>query len=262
VIARTGIGVDLVDIPEASKRSIAVVNVPDGATKSTAEHALMLMMAAAKNLKQAEARLRSGEKDSYKKNTAIELFGKTLGLAGFGRIGQHVAQVAMHGLGMKVIAYDPYLRTEVAQERGVRLTMSLFDMLAEADVVSIHTPLTEETRGMIDAKAFAAMKKGSIFINAARGGLVREDALLDALKSDHLFGAGLDVTDPEPPHLDNPLLRMDNVIVTPHVASGTFSGKRGNFEGALRQALQVLKGEKPTNLLNPEVWEELLKRLS
>jgi D-3-phosphoglycerate dehydrogenase / 2-oxoglutarate reductase len=129
-------------------------------------------------------------------------------------------------------------------------------------VVSIHTPLTQETRGMMDAKAFAAMKKGSIFINAARGGLVKEEALLAALRSGHLFAAGLDVTESEPPQLDNPLLKMDNVIITPHVASGTFSGKRGNFEGALRQALQVLKGERPANLLNPEVWEKLLKRLS
>ena len=254
VIARTGIGVDSVDIPEATARGIAVVNVPDGPTKSTAEHTIMLMLAVAKNLKQSEARLRAGEKDLYQRNVAIELDGKTLGLAGFGRIARRVAR-AGRGLGMNVLSYDPYVHSDVAKEAGVIMLDSFDELLGSSDVLSIHTPLLKETKKMMNRETFGRMKKGSIFINAARGGLVDEAALLEALESEQLFGAGLDVTDPEPPLLDNPLLTKHNVIVTPHVASGTTEGRAANFEGAIRQALDVLQGERPINLVNPEVWQ-------
>lgn len=255
VIARTGIGVDTVDVPEATRRGIAVCNAPDGPTVSTGEHAVMLMLAVAKNLKQSEADLRAGAGNYYANHSAIELSGKTLGLLGFGRIARSVAGVAL-GLGMNVIAHDPHL-DEDAFPPGVTRARDLGELLGAADVVSVHVPLSDETRHLVDAAAFAAMRTGAVFINTARGGLVDHDALLGALESRHLHGAGLDVTDPEPLDPDHPLLHRHDVIVTPHVASGTHAGKRRIFRTALDQVVHVLRGERPPHLVNPEVWERI-----
>ena len=177
-----------------------------------------------------------------------------MGLAGFGRIARLVARMAQ-GFAMEVVTFDPYVPAEVMQQAGVGRVQSFDELLARADVLSLHTPLLPETRHLVNAAAFARMKRGSIFINAGRGGLVDEAALLKALRSGHLFGAGLDVTDPEPAELDNPLLHLENVVVTPHVASATPEGKTRMFVGALEQVVQVLQGERPAHLVNPEVWE-------
>ena len=253
VIARTGIGVDTVDIAAATKRGVAVVNTPDAPSVPTAEQTMMLLLAVAKHLKQSELRLRTGERNFHARHNALELAGKTLGLAGFGRIARLVARMAQ-GFAMKVVTFDPYVPAEVAEQMGVERVQSFDELLSRADVVSLHTPLLPETRRLMNAAAFAKMKRGSIFINAGRGGLVDEAALLDAVKSGHLFGAGLDVTDPEPAQPDNPLLHLENVVVTPHVASATPEGKTRMFVGALQQVVQVLKGERPPHLVNPEVW--------
>ena len=154
---------------------------------------------------------------------------------------------------MTVISFDPYTRSEDAEAANVQLVNSFKDLLANSDVLSLHAPSTAETRKIMNREAFSSMKPGSIFVNAARGTLVDEVALAEAVTSSHLFGAGLDVTDPEPPLLDNPLLAMENVVVVPHVASATPEGKRGNFEGALKGIVEVLNGERPTYLVNPEV---------
>lgn len=250
VLARTGIGYDAVDVAAATAHKIAVCNTPDGPTISTAEHAVMLMLAAAKNLKQAERRLREGAQDAYKDHTAVELFDRVLGLVGLGRIARRVGRVAL-ALGMRVLAYDPYVHDAPP---GIALVATLDELLAEADVVSLHVPATPETRRMMNADRFAQMKRGAIFINTARGALVDEAALIHALESGHLFAAGLDVTDPEPAPPDHPLLHMENVIVTPHVASGTTTGKDRIYRMAIAQVVQVLRGERPPHLVNPEVW--------
>ncbi len=254
VIARTGIGVDTVDIAAATKRGVAVVNTPDAPSVPTAEQTMMLLLAVAKQLKQSELRLRAAERNFHARHNALELAHKTLGLAGFGRIARLVAKMAQ-GFAMQVITFDPYVPTEVAEQMGVERVPSFDELLSRADVVSLHTPLLPETRRLMNAAAFAKMKRGSIFINAGRGGLVDEAALLEAVKSGHLFGAGLDVTDPEPALPDNPLLHLENVVVTPHVASATPEGKTRMFVGALEQVVQVLQGERPPHLVNPEVWK-------
>ena len=254
VIARKGIGVDSVDLKTATERGIAVVNTPDAPSVPTAEQTMMLLLAVAKHLKQSELRLRAGEGSFHARHNAVELAGKTLGLAGFGRIAQLVAKMAQ-GFDLTVLAFDPYISAEVAVAANVQLVPTLEALLARADLLSLHTPLLPETRRMMNEETFAKMKRGSILINAGRGGLVDEGALINALESGHLFGAGLDVTDPEPALPDNPLLKMENVVVTPHVASATPEGKTRMFVGAVRQAVQVLKGERPPNLVNPEVWD-------
>lgn len=260
VIARTGIGVDTVDVPQATQRGIAVCNAPDGPTVSTAEHTVMLILAVAKNLKQSEADLREGGGNYYARHTGLELDGRTLGLAGFGRISRKVAAAAI-GLGMKVVVYDPYL-DEADFRSPVTPVADLAELLAVADVVSVHIPLTGETSHLFDADAFGRMKPGSVFINTARGGLVDHTALLASLEAGHLAGAGLDVTEPEPLPRDHPLLHRADVIVTPHVASGTHAGKRRLFRTALDQVVHVLRAERPPHLVNPGVWDELAPLLS
>ena len=253
VICRTGIGVDKVDIAEATKRGIAVCNTPDGPTVSTAEHAFGLILAAAKNIKRSSTWLAAGQHDMFARHHAVELDGKTLGLVGFGRIPRRVATAA-HGIGMDVVAYDPHLAATAFA--GARRVETLDALLAVADVVSVHVPFTAETAQLFDTTRFDAMKDGSVFVNTARGGVVDQDALAAALDSGKLMAAGLDVTDPEPLPIEHTLLNRDNVIVTPHVASGTFEGKRRMFRTAFAQAIQALSGDRPENLVNPEVWEE------
>lgn len=256
VICRTGIGVDKVDIPEATRRGIAVCNTPDGPTISTAEHAFGLILMAAKNMMRSAAWLRAGQHDMFARHHAIELDGKTLGLVGFGRIPRRVAAAA-HGIGMRVLAYDPHLApTGFA---GAEQAATLEELLGASDVLSVHVPLTADTAGLFDAARFAAMRDGVVFVNTARGGVVNQEALLAALDSGRVLAAGLDVTDPEPLPSDHPLLQRDNVIVTPHVASGTWEGKRRMFRKAFEQAIQVLSGEVPDHLVNPEVWDKLTK---
>lgn len=258
VICRTGIGVDKVDIPAATARGIAVCNTPDGPTTSTAEHAVALMLAAAKQLKLSEGRLRESQTDLYARHEAVELDGTTLGLVGYGRIARRVGAAA-RGLGMHVAAYDPFLGD--GDFAGARRMTDLGDLLGAADVVSVHVPLTEESAGLFDAAMFECMKPGAVFVNTARGGLVDQDALLTALDSGRLHSAGLDVTDPEPLPPDHPLLHRDDVVVTPHVASGTGAGKRRIVRMAFEQVMQVLEGERPAHLRNPEVWDTVRQRL-
>ena len=256
VIARSGIGYDAIDVAAATRRGIAVCNTPDGPTISTAEHAVTLMLLVAKNVKSAEAALRTGTSAGYySRHHGIELDGKVLGLVGFGRIARRVARIAA-GLGMRVTTYDPYLPAS-AVPAGIDRVDALDTLLGSADVVSVHVPLTDESRGLFGTARFEAMKPGAVFINTARGGLVDNDALLGALEAGHLFGAGLDVTSPEPLPLDHPLLGRDDVVVTPHVASATADGKARIFRVAFEQAMAVVEGRRPEHLVNPEIWERI-----
>lgn len=256
VISRTGIGIDNISVPDATTRGIAVCNTPDGPTISTAEHAITLMLTVAKQVKRIERALqRGGQTDYFSIYQGLEVYGLRLGLIGIGRIGGRVAKIAL-ALGMSVVAHDPFVSPERAAELGVELSPTLEEVLSTTDIVSLHVPLTAETYRLINAERLALMKPGAILINAARGGLVDEVALLDALNRGHLQGAGLDVFDPEPPSPDHPLLHRDDVVATPHIAGGTGASKDRVWRMAIAQALQVLRGERPPHLVNPEVWPQ------
>jgi D-3-phosphoglycerate dehydrogenase len=253
VISRTGIGYDLVDLAEATRRGIAVCNTPDAPTVSTAEHAVALILAVAKDVRGSQRDLERGVGGYYTRHAAVELEGRTLGLVGYGRIARRVGR-ACAGLGMEVVAFDPFI-ADAASGPDVRRVGSLEALLETADVVSVHVPLTDDSRAMFGTAEFAAMKAGAIFVNTARGGLVDAHALLDALDTGHLHGAGLDVTDPEPLPVGHPLLDRDDVVVTPHVASGTVDGKVRIFRAALANAVAVLADRRPDDLVNPAVWD-------
>ena len=253
VIARTGIGYDSVDVPAATARGIAVTNTPDGPTVSTAEHAVMLMLMAAKQVRPSVTALMTGTAGGYyARHEGIELAGKVLGLVGLGRIARRVATIG-GGIGMRVIAFDPYIDPG-AVPAGIQLVATLDELLPVADVVSVHIPLTDASRGLFDTARFASMKSGAVFVNTARGAIVDQAALLDALDSGRLFAAGIDVTDPEPLPADHPLLHQANLVVTPHIASATAEGKLRSLESAFEQAIAVVHGERPAHLVNPEAW--------
>jgi D-3-phosphoglycerate dehydrogenase len=253
VIARTGIGTDNIDVSAATDRGIAVCNTPDAPTRSTAEHTITLMLAVAKRVANAQAALRSGGRDFFASHQGLELAGRTLGLVGMGRIGRAVAEMA-GGLDMSVISHDPFVDPASAAGSGIRLVETLESLVEEADVVSLHVPLTDETHHLIDGPMIERMRPNVIVINTARGGLIDHAALLDALERGKLFGAGLDVTDPEPLPPDHPLLKNPHAVVTPHVAAATFAAKARLYESAVDQALQVLRGQRPDHLVNPTVW--------
>jgi D-3-phosphoglycerate dehydrogenase len=217
VIGRAGVGVDNVDVDAATRRGIVVANAAESTVDSAAEHAIALLLALARNVPQAHAALSAGVWDRQR-FMGIELAGKTLGVVGLGRIGRQVARRAL-GLGMRVVAYDPYVAPERFRELGAELAESLDVLYAEADVVTLHLPLSDSTRGLVDAQAFAAMKDGVRIVNAARGGLVDEEALADAIRSGKVAGAALDVFETEP--YAGPLLELPQVVVTPHLAGST-----------------------------------------
>lgn len=251
VISRTGIGYDKVDVAAATARGIAVCNTPDAPTVSTAEHTIALLLMVAKNIKRSESELRGGGSDFYARHVGVELEGLTLGLVGYGRIARRVADYA-RAFGMQIAAFDPYL--DDAAFEAVTRHDSMEGLVEQADVISLHLPLTADNSGLVDTSFLAAMKPGAILVNTARGGLVDLAALEAALDSGGLFGAGLDVTDPEPLPPDHPLLHRVDVVVTPHVAAGTVGAKRKIFTTAFEQVIQVLDGTRPQHLVNPEVW--------
>lgn len=255
IIARTGIGVDRIDLDVATQRGIMVVNTPDGPTESTAEHAIALMLNLCKKVMIADRFLHSGQgfPKTNEQLLGLETVGAVLGVVGLGRIGSRVAAIA-NVLGMKVLAFDPFISPERASTLGVELVPSLEELLPRANIVSIHSPSTPETYHIINARTLALMPKGSYLINVARGALVDEAALLDALNSGHLAGAGLDVYDPEPPAANNPLLTLPNIICTPHIASYTSAGILRMQVMACKQVASALRGERPTNLVNADVW--------
>lgn len=256
VIARPGIGVDRIDLAAATERGILVVNTPDGPTESTAEHAIALMLALTKRVALGDRDLRRGQgwTDYGAIPIGLEAYGRTLGLVGLGRIGGRVAEIA-RALGMRVLAFDPYAAPARAEALGVALAGTLEEVLASADVVSLHCPAIPSTYRLINARTLALMRPGSYLINVARGTIVDEAALVEALRSGHLAGAGLDVFDPEPAAADNPLFSMPNTICTPHIASYTAASVLRMREMVCAQVAMALRGERPTELVNPEVWE-------
>ena len=217
VIGRAGVGLDNVDIEAATKKGVMVMNAPGGNTISTCEHALALMLAVARNIPFAHASLKNKEweRNKFKGN---ELYSKVLGIVGLGRIGKEVAKRAL-SFGMEVLTYDPFISEEVADMLGIKLA-SLDDILKKADFVTVHTPLTEETKNLISDKEFSMMKPKAVVINCARGGIIDEEALYKALKEKKIAGAALDVFSSEPPK-DFKLMELDNIVLTPHLGAST-----------------------------------------
>ncbi|MFC1666745.1 phosphoglycerate dehydrogenase [Candidatus Omnitrophota bacterium] len=217
VIGRAGVGLDNVDLEAASKRGIIVMNTPGGNTISTAEHTMSLILSLSRNIPQADVSTKSG-KWERKKFMGVELYGKTLGIIGLGRIGAEVAKRAA-SFGMKTIAYDPFLSLDKAEELGIK-SVELKDVFKRSDYITVHTPMTDETKHIIDEKAIRDMKKGVRIINCARGGIVDEVALLKGIKDGKIAGAALDVYEKEPPK-ESPLLECGQVILTPHLGAST-----------------------------------------
>ncbi|NTW34733.1 MAG: phosphoglycerate dehydrogenase, partial [Syntrophobacteraceae bacterium] len=217
VVARAGIGLDNVDVEAASKRGIVVMNTPEGNVITTAEHTIAMLLAVTRNIPQATASLKSGKWEK-KRFRGKEVFHKVLGIVGVGRIGRVVAERAA-GLQMNVIAFDPYISSDVVEKLGIT-GVTLDELYARSDYITVHTPMTQETRGIINAEAFQKMKKGVYILNCARGGIVDEVALYEAIQSGIVAGAALDVFSKEPP-VDNPLLNLDQVVATPHLGAST-----------------------------------------
>ncbi len=255
VIARHGAGVDIVDVDAATQRGIPVTFTPYGPTESTAEHALMLLLAVARRLPQLDRAVRSGDFHIRDRLVGQELEGKALGIVGFGRIGKRLAEICRNGLHMAVHFYDPYVDAETAAANEAMQVDDIVALAGMVDILSIHSPLTEATHQIVSREVIQAMRPGSILVNVSRGPVVDETALVEALESGHLGGAGLDVYDPEPPSTDNPLLKMDQVALTPHLASFTDEGRQRMGLMAVEDALCVLRGDRPPNLANPGVWD-------
>jgi D-3-phosphoglycerate dehydrogenase len=257
-VSSSGAGYDTVDVPACTAAGVAVVNQSGGNAASVAEHTLGLMLGVSRRMSECDRRMRRERGFTREDVMGHEIRGKTLGLVGIGHIGTRVAALA-RAFGMNVIASDPLLDGEEVSRRGA-LPVQLPELLGQSDIVSLHCPRNADTLRMIDAQAFARMKRGAVFITTARGGIHDEAALAHALRTGHLAGAGIDVWDQEPPALDHPLLGMDNTYVTFHTAGVTHEARVNIALIAADQIVQLLAGGKPPRLVNPEVWPRFERR--
>jgi len=258
VIGRAGVGVDNVDLPAATKKGIIVMNTPDGNTISTSEHTIAMLMAMARQIPQAQQSLKE-KKWERSKFIGCELNEKILGVVGLGRIGSNVARKAI-GLGMRVLAFDPYIDPAKAKGHEFEI-VTLDEIIKRSDFITVHTPLTNETKGLIGKKQIEAMKNGVRLVNCARGGIIDETALYDGLKSGKVAGAALDVFEKEPP-FDNPLLTLDSVVCVPHLGAATQEAQVNVAVVVAEQIVEALKGGRVRNAVNmpsmdPKILEEL-----
>lgn len=257
MVCRTGIGIDNLNLEDATERGIVCCHTPDGPTQSTAEHAVALLLGIMRRLKQGNDNLMAGE---WGPRSGVligdEVDGKTLGLIGLGRIGRKMAQICGNGLGMRVIGHDPYVTAEDAAQFGVEFT-ELDAVVAEADVVSVHAPSTPDTYHIINADRIAQMKNGAYLINVSRGPLVDSAALLDAVDSGKLAGAGIDVFEPEPPEIGSRIRTHPNIIATPHIAGVTKESRTRMEKMATERILAFFQGTQPENIVNPLVLDRL-----
>lgn len=250
VIARHGVGVDNIDLQAATELGILVCNTPNANALSVAEHVLVALGALAKRVLTMDRGTRKGQWEIRNEYKAFDLQGKTLGLIGLGRIGSLVAQKARAAFDLQVVGHDPYLSPERAAALGVRLVSSVEDVLAAADFVSLHTPLTPETRGLLNKERLGRMKPTAFLLNFSRGEVVVEADLVEALRSGTIAGAALDVFDPEPPKPDNPLFGLDNVLLSPHSAALTQECVIRMATGAAEAVRDVLSGVRPEFIVN------------
>lgn len=259
VIGRAGVGVDNIDLEAATKRGIVVINAPDGNTIATCELTFAMMMSVARQIPQAYKKTTSGVWDR-KTFVGVELRGKTLGIIGMGRIGSEVAKRAKV-FGMEVLGYDPFLTEERAEKIGVKLH-TVNEIAEQADFITVHTPLTNETRGIIGSAQFALMKKGVRIINCARGGIVDEGALVEAIEQGIVAGAAFDVFVDEPPAADHPFLNNPKIIVTPHLGASTIEAQENVAIDVSEEVLHILRGEPFKNAVNmPPVPAAILGKL-
>jgi D-3-phosphoglycerate dehydrogenase len=249
-IVRHGIGIDNVNLADATERGILVIHTPDGPTESTAEHAVALLLALAKRVVLGQANMHV-DREQLRGN---EVRNRTLGLIGFGRIGRRVAEICALGLKMKVMAYDPFIDASKVTAPGVTFVDALETVLSQADYVSVHVPLSAQTHHLLGEREFRLMKPDAFFINVSRGPIIDEKALLKVVQAGHLTGVGLDVFDPEPPDPANPLLHLPNVITTPHIAGVTDQSFIDIGRSVAEQVIQVLHGERPPFIANPAAW--------
>jgi D-3-phosphoglycerate dehydrogenase len=248
LVARAGIGVDNIDVAAATDRGILVINAPQGNVRSTAEHTIALLFALARRITDADRAVRDGRwRAGYE---GMQLAGKQIGVIGAGKVGRQVASMGA-ALGLQVVAHDPYLDRRAWEALGIP-GVSLAELLATSDIVTLHVPFSAETAGLLGAAEFAAMKPGALLINCARGGLVDEDALADALSRGALGGAALDVFDKEPP-IDSPLLSAPNLIVTPHVAASTREAQAQVSTEIAEQVVDFFAGRPVAYPINPSV---------
>lgn len=257
VVGRYGAGLDTVDLPAATRLGIAVVHAPGANSRAVAEHAVMLMLVCAKRTRDLDRLTRAADWGPTRAKGIIELGGRTLGIVGVGSIGRLVARIAGAGLGMTVLGHDPYVPADELRRRGAEPVDSLDELLSRSDVVTCHTPLTPETRGLINARTIARMKPGAIFVNTSRGPVQDERALFEALVRGQLGAAGLDVFEEEPCSPDNPLLQLDNVVCTSHVAGVSEEANRAIALQVAGEMLRVLRGERPHVLANADLWPRL-----
>ena len=240
VIGRAGVGVDNVDLDAATRNGVLVVNAPTGNTISAAEHTIGLMLALARHIPQANQKLKAGEW-KRKEYMGTEIRNKTLGVVGLGNVGSEVAKRAI-GLSMRIIAYDPFVSAEFAANLGARM-VSLDDLMKESDFITLHTPLSAKTKGLIGEKEIALMKPGVRIINCARGGIIDEELLFKAVQEGKIAGAAVDVFTKEPATADNPLLKSDKIIVTPHLAASTTEAQISAASEIAEEVIAALKGE-------------------
>jgi D-3-phosphoglycerate dehydrogenase/(S)-sulfolactate dehydrogenase len=259
VVGRAGVGVDNVDLEAATRRGVVVMNTPGGSSVTVAELALAMMGSIYRHVAAATASVKAGRWEK-KKFQGRELCGKTLGVVGIGHIGSILVGRCL-GLGMKAVAYDPFITAEAAAKLGVTL-VTLDELWRQADVISLHVPLTEQTRNMVNATTLARMKKGAVLVNCARGGIVDERALAEALASGHLGGAALDVFEKEPPQADHPLFKLDNVVLTPHLGASTEEAQAAVASAVARQLVRYLQAGEVQNAVNvPSLGREVLAQL-
>ena len=261
IVSSNGAGFDPVDVDACTAAGVLVVNQSGGNAHSVAEHALAMMLTLSKRIIEADRALRRDADVNRNALIGTEVQGKTVGIIGIGNVGRRIAELCKGLLGMKVLAYDPYLAAaEIAARGGEKVELD--DLLRRSDYVSISCPLTKDNRGMIGAKEFALMQPHAYFITTARGFIHDEDALLNALRSKAIAGAGLDVWAKEPPPPDHPLLQFDNVLASPHTAGVTKEARANMGRIAAEQVLDALDGKRPPRMGNPEVWPEYAKRFA
>lgn len=254
VVSNYAVGFNNIDVAEATKRGIRVGNTPGVLTEATADMAFALLISASRHIVAAQDYIRAGEWKTWEPlgHIGADLVGRTVGVVGMGRIGHAFARRCHRGWDMNVVYHDQYQNVKAEQELGAK-QVDLDTLLAQSDFVSVHTDLNPTTAGMFNAATFAKMKSTAVFINSARGPLHNQKDLYEALKSGTIFAAGLDVTDPEPIHMDDPILTLPNLVVAPHIASGTVSSRNGMAEIATDNLILGMRGEPLRCWVNPEV---------
>jgi D-3-phosphoglycerate dehydrogenase len=259
IVSSNGAGYDPVDVEACTAAGVLVVNQSGGNAHSVAEHALAMLLTLSKRIIEADRALRRDANVSRNALMGTEVQGKTIGVVGLGNVGRRIAELCKGLLGMKVLAYDPYLTaSEMAARGGEKIELD--ELLRRSDYVSISCPLTRESRGMIGAREFALMQPHAYFITTARGFIHDEAALLEALRNKSIAGAGLDVWSKEPPPPDHPLLQFDNVLASPHTAGVTKEARENMGRIAAEQMLDTLDGKRPPRIINPEVWDDYARR--